>query len=299
MKLPPALVKELAVAPGQAARLRHRSTSQTTTEWLGGLGVSDPHAVADRHLEAFRAELEAAQDVLYAADRWSLLLVFQALDAGGKDGTIKHVLSGVNPQGCDVHSFKQPSAEDLRHDFLWRCTAALPARGRIGIFNRSHYEEVLVVRVHPELLDAQHLPPGSPTGERLWQERFEDIVAFERHLARSGTRILKFFLHVSEAEQRRRLLARLDDPTKLWKFSPSDLSEHGRYDEYLAAYEAALSATSTEWAPWYVVPADHKHAMRAMVGGLVVHAIEQLHLSYPVPDADQLRAAEEARASLS
>ena len=189
---------------------------------------------------------------------WALLLIFQALDAGGKDGTIKHVMSGVNPEGCEVFSFKEPSREELRHDFIWRCAKVLPERGRIGIFNRSYYEEVLVVRVHPEMLAPQHLPSGSEAGSRLWQGRYEDINNFEHHLHRSGTRVVKFFLHVSKEEQRRRLLARLDDPAKQWKFSPADLAERSHFDEYQQAYEEALTATSTSWAPWYVVPADEK-----------------------------------------
>ena len=295
MKVPEALVRELAVPPGGPASLDARPTDRVRTRWLEHeLGGRD---LADRELEAFRAELAAAQELLYAADRWAVLLVFQALDAGGKDGTIKHVLSGVNPQGCDVHTFKQPSVEELRHDFLWRCARAAPERGRLGIFNRSYYEEVLVVRVHPELLAAQHLPPTP--AERLWRQRYEDINAFEHHLVRSGTQVVKFFLHVSKEEQRRRLLERLDDPAKQWKFAPGDLTEHQRYDEYRRVYEDALSATSTEWAPWYVVPADRKHAMRAMVGGVIVDVVRRLHLRVPEPDAEQRRAIDRARAALS
>ena len=298
MKLGGEVIEELRVKPGARAALARRSTSSTRSDWLGPLGHTHPAQVADGDLESFRADLAAAQELLYAADRWSLLLVFQALDAGGKDGTIKHVMSGVNPQGCQVFSFKQPSAVELRHDFLWRCVVTLPERGRIGIFNRSYYEEVLVVRVHPELLTAARLPPGSPTGERLWKERFEDINAFERHLERNGTRTVKFFLHVSEEEQRRRLLERLDDPRKQWKFSPADVAEHARFADYQSAYEEALSATSTERAPWYVVPADHKHAMRALVGGIVVHAIDSLRLEMPVAGDEQRSAMAAARRAL-
>ena len=299
MKLPKRVIEELMVRPGAAAGLAGRSTTGTTEDWLGPIGRTSAREVAERDLEQFKTELAAAQELLYASDTWALLLVFQALDAAGKDGTIKHVMSGVNPQGCAVFSFKQPSAEELRHDFLWRCTRALPERGRIGIFNRSYYEEVLVVRVHPELLAAQHLPPGTPSGHELWRQRYDDINAFEDHLVRNGTRIAKFFLHVSPAEQRRRLLDRLDDPAKQWKFSPQDLAERERFDDYRLAYEEALTATSTPKAPWYVIPADHKYAMRALVGGVVVHLIDQLDLPPPAVDAVQRRALDAARAALS
>ena len=288
MKLPRAVVRELMVEPGRPAGLKRRSTSATVSAWLGPLGRAHPKEVAEHDLDAFKAALMVAQELLYASDRWSLLLVFQALDAGGKDGTIKHVMSGVNPQGCEVVSFKQPSEMELRHDFLWRCSTRLPERGHIGIFNRSYYEDVLVVRVHPEL--AARRPAGAAASGQLWRERFEDINAFERHLTRNGTRIVKFFLHVSEAEQRRRLLERLDDPDKQWKFSPADLAEHGRFDEYQVAYEDAITATSTPWAPWYVVPADHKYALRALVGGIVVDAIDALDLSRPELDDAQRQA---------
>jgi PPK2 family polyphosphate:nucleotide phosphotransferase len=296
VKLPRAAVRELVVEPGKAADLKHRSTSVTRCDWLGPLGRAHPKEVAERDLDAFKAELMAAQGLLYASDRWSLLLVFQALDAGGKDGTIKHVMSGVNPQGCEVVSFKEPSDVELRHDFLWRCSSRLPERGHIGIFNRSYYEDVLVVRVHREL--AARRPAGAAAGEAMWRERFEDINAFEHHLVRNGTRVVKFFLHVSEAEQRRRLLERLDDPDKQWKFSPADLAEHGRFAEYQVAYEDAITATSTPWAPWYVVPADHKYALRALVGGIVVDAVDALDLSRPELDAAQRKAIEQATGAL-
>ena len=228
------------------------------------------------------------------------MVVIQALDAAGKDGTIKHVMTGVNPQGCRVVAFKQPSVEELDHDFLWRCERALPPRGQIGIFNRSYYEEVLITRVHPELLEVAHLP--SPTGKgahaRLWQERYEDINAFERHLARNGTKVVKFFLHVSKAEQRRRFLERLDDPNKHWKFSATDVAERAHFDAYQQAYEEALTATSTAWAPWFVVPADHKHAMRALVAGVLVHVVDELDLALPELDAAGLAALEQARREL-
>lgn len=296
MKLPSPVVRELEVKSGTAAGLSGRSTEATHHDWLGPLGRAHPKDVAEHDLETFKAELLRAQELLYASDRWALLLVFQALDAGGKDGTIRHVMSGVDPQGCKVAAFKVPSALELRHDFLWRATQALPERGQIGIFNRSYYEDVLVVRVHAELV-AQR-PAGAATGDGLWAERYDDINAFERHLVRNGTRVVKFFLHVSEAEQRRRFLERLDDPAKQWKFSQADLAEHGRYAEYQRAYEEALTATSTRWAPWYVVPADHKYALRALVGGIVVDAIDGLDLSLPSPDESQRRLIEAARQAL-
>lgn len=298
MKLPHQVVHELTVQPGGPAGLAARSTTGTSAPWLGPLGHAHPKEVAVRDLEQFKQELATVQQLLYASDTWSVLLIFQALDAAGKDGTIKHVMSGVDPQGCQVFSFKQPSAEELRHDFLWRCARALPERGRIGIFNRSYYEEVLVVRVHPELLTAQHLPPGTATGAKLWSERYEDINAFERHLVRNGTQVLKFFLHVSKEEQRRRFLDRLDRPDKQWKFSAADVAERSHFEEYQTVYEEALTATSTQWAPWYVVPADHKPAMRALVGGIVVHAIDQLDLRYPQVDAEAAADLAAARAAL-
>ena len=227
--------------------------------------------------------LAEMQDKLYAQDRWSLLLVFQAMDAAGKDGTIKHVMSGVNPQGCEVASFKAPSSEELDHDFLWRCTPYLPNRGHIGIFNRSYYEEVLVVRVHPELLHAEKLPPQLVT-KHIWEERYEDINNFERYLARNGTVIRKFFLHVSKEEQQKRFLARLDEPEKHWKFSGSDVRERAHWDEYMKAYDAMIRATATPHAPWYVVPADNKWFTRLVVAAAVVEAMESLHLHYPKVD---------------
>jgi PPK2 family polyphosphate:nucleotide phosphotransferase len=293
------VINELMVHPGTPAALGRRSTSETRADWLGPIGRSSPKNVAEHDLDEFKKELESAQELLYADDTWALLLIFQAPDAAGKDGTIKHVMSGVNPQGCEVFSFKQPSTEELRHDFLWRCAKALPERGRIGIFNRSYYEEVLVVRVHPELIAQQHLPSGSEAGSRLWQRRYEDINTFEHHLHRNGTRVVKFFLHVSKEEQRRRFLARLDDPAKQWKFSPADLAERSHFDAYQQAYEEALTATSTSWAPWYVVPADQKPAMRALVGAIVVNAIDELNLHAPSIGEEQARELENAREALA
>lgn len=298
MKLPRHVVEELQVTPGDAAGLAGRSTTGTRARWLEPIGRKSEKDVAEEDLEAFKAELEAAQELLYASDTWALLLIFQALDAAGKDGTIKHVMSGVNPQGCQVFSFKQPSPEELRHDFLWRCAKVVPERGRIGIFNRSYYEEVLAVRVHPEYLAAQHLPDGTKTGPELWSARFEDVNAFEHHLSRNGTRIVKFFLHVSKHEQRRRFLDRLDDPRKQWKFSPADLAERAHFEEYQEVYEEALTATSTKWAPWYVVPADHKPAMRALVGGVVVDAVDRLGVHLPEIDDEQRASLDLARRAL-
>jgi PPK2 family polyphosphate:nucleotide phosphotransferase len=237
------------------------------------------------------------QDVLYAHNRWAVLLVFQAMDAAGKDSAIKHVMSGLNPQGTQVYSFKRPSDEELDHDYLWRTTRALPERGRIGIFNRSYYEEVLVVRVHPEILSGQRLP-GPLVTRDIWKDRYEDITAFERYLSRNGTQILKFFLHVSKEEQRRRLLARLDQKAKNWKFQASDLGERERWDDYMDAYEQALSKTATRHAPWFVVPADHKWFTRLVIAELVVQALERLDLSYPRVSKEQMAALLEARKRL-
>jgi len=227
--------------------------------------------------------LAELQDKLYAQDRWALLLVFQAMDAAGKDGTIKHVMSGVNPQGCEVASFKAPSAEELDHDFLWRCMPWLPNRGHIGIFNRSYYEEVLVVRVHPGFLAGQKLP-AELVGKRIWEERYQDINSFERYLARNGTVIRKFFLHVSKKEQKKRFLERLDEPEKHWKFSAADVRERGHWGEYMAAYEDMIRATAAPHAPWYVVPADNKWFTRLVVASAVVDALEGLDLRYPEVD---------------
>jgi PPK2 family polyphosphate:nucleotide phosphotransferase len=238
--------------------------------------------------------LAQLQDVLYAQDRWSVLLIFQAMDAAGKDGTIKHVMSGVNPQGCQVSSFKAPSAEDLDHDFMWRCQKRLPERGRIGIFNRSYYEETLVVRVHPEFLAAQKLPETCVT-KKIWDERFEDIRAFERYLRRNGTIVRKFFLHVSKEEQQKRFLARLDLPEKNWKFSANDAKEREFWDDYMDAYEETIRETATEDSPWYVVPADNKWFTRVVVAAAVIDALDSLNLHYPKVSAAQKKELLEAR----
>jgi PPK2 family polyphosphate:nucleotide phosphotransferase len=234
------------------------------------------------------ARLEKLQPRLYADGRWSLLIVFQGMDAAGKDSAIKHVMSGVNPQGCEVHAFKEPSSEELSHDFLWRAAQRLPARGEIGIFNRSYYEEVLVVRVHPELLRRQKLPPGT-TGPEIWKHRFKEIRAFERHLVRNGTLVLKFHLRISKEEQRKRFVARIDEPAKRWKFSMNDIKERGRWDQYMAAYQEMIRETSTEYAPWYVVPADHKHVAWLVVAEAIADALQNLKLEYPRIAGDALK----------
>jgi PPK2 family polyphosphate:nucleotide phosphotransferase len=236
-----------------------------------------------RLLADHTAKLSSRQSLLYAHDRYALLIILQAMDAAGKDGAVKHVMSGVNPQGCQVYSFKHPSAEELEHDFLWRTTRCLPERGRIGIFNRSYYEEVLILRVHPEILAARKLPPEDLDEDALWKHRYRSINDLEKHLHRNGTRILKFFLHLSKEEQRRRFLARIEDPDKNWKLSPADLEERARWKDYQRAYEACLEATSTRIAPWYVVPADDKENARLIVSQVIVNALDGLKLSYPKP----------------
>ncbi len=252
---------------------------------------------ARAYVKAQRERLIESQEKLYADDRFSLLILFQAMDAAGKDGTIKHVMSGVNPQGCQVFSYKQPSREELDHNFFWRYWCDLPERGRIGIFNRSYYEEVLVVRVHPHLVAAQRLP-AAPNGADFWAARFEDINAFERHMTRNGTLVLKFFLNVSKDEQRERFIRRLTDAHRLWKFSANDLSERARWDEYQHAYQDLIARTSTPWAPWYVIPADHKWLMRALVSHVIVDALEGLELSFPDVPPDRAQAFAQALATL-
>ncbi len=252
---------------------------------------------AQQLLAAGVDRLAALQEKLFAQDRWSVLCVFQAIDAAGKDGTIKHVMSGVNPAGVQVTSFKVPGPSELAHDFLWRSARALPQRGQIGIFNRSHYEEVLVVRVHPEILNHQRLPPEL-VGKKFWDHRLRGIAAFERHLAREGTVVLKFFLHLSREEQKRRFLARLDEPDKHWKFSTADLAERDHWDAYQAAYQAAIEATAAPWAPWFVVPADHKWFTRLVVSTALIEALDRLDLRIPPLDAAAEAALATARARL-
>lgn len=239
----------------------------------------DYQSILSQHIEA----LSAAQGLLYAHNRYALLLIFQGMDAGGKDGAIKHVMSGVNPQGCEVHSFKHPSARELAHDFLWRTTLCLPDRGQIGIFNRSYYEEVLIARVQPEILRAERLPKENQDDPKIWQHRYRSIVDFEKHLHCNGTRVVKFFLHLSREEQRRRLLSRVDDPDKNWKISADDLENRARWKDYQQAYEACLTATSVGIAPWYVVPADDKKNARLIVSQVILDTLGELKMSYPDP----------------
>ena len=274
------------VPPGKKVGLKDYHTGWDQTDELQELGKDMVKQRAEEVLRTNLDELASAQELLYADDRYSVLVVLQAMDAAGKDGTIKHVMSGVNPQGCQVFSFKKPSAEDLDHNFLWRYMRCLPERGRIGIFNRSYYEDVLVVKVHPEILESQKLPQKK-FGRRFWEERYEDICAFERHLARNGTLVLKFFLHVSKGEQKRRFLDRMDRSEKNWKLTPSDIAERGFWNDYVDAYEKALEATSTKWAPWFVVPADHKWATRAVVADVIASSIRSLDLKYPEVSDEQ------------
>jgi PPK2 family polyphosphate:nucleotide phosphotransferase len=244
-------------------------------------------------------ELSALQRLHYASNRYSMLLIFQAMDAAGKDGAIRHVMSGVNPQGCQVFSFKHPSATELEHDFLWRTTRALPERGRIGIFNRSYYEEVLIVRVHPEILRTQGLPDAPLDESEIWKERYRSIVDLEDHLYRNGTRIIKFFLHLSKEEQRKRFLARIDEPDKNWKFSLADIHERGYWAQYMTAYEKCLSATSTDHAPWYVVPADDKENARLIVSQVILDAFNELDMAYPKTTAKRRRELKSIRKQLA
>jgi len=268
-------------------------------EWAGDPKVpkDERKRYAEESLSQDVSELAEAQERLYAADSWSILIIFQAMDAAGKDGTIKHVMSGINPQGCQVFSFKHPSAEELDHNFLWRYTRALPERGRIGIFNRSYYEDVLIVRVHPELLQTQRIP-GLKIDEDFWNDRYTDINTLERHLTRNGTVVLKFFLNISKDEQRKRFIKRLEDPRKHWKFSAADLKERGFWDDYMKAYEQALSATSTKWAPWYIIPADHKWVTRGLVARILATTIDGLDLHYPEVTEEQKAEIEKARRQL-
>ena len=289
-------IKKFRVPPGEEFRLADHDPA-----WTGDNSVpkAERKRAAKDHLAEEVAELASAQEKLYAADSWSLLVILQALDAAGKDSVIKHVMSGVNPQGCQVFSFKKPSDEELDHTFLWRCMKALPERGRIGIFNRSYYEEVLVVRVHPELVVRQRIPGADPRRDTFWQERFEDINAFERHLVRNGTAVIKFFLNVSKEAQRERLLARIEDPEKHWKVSALDVSERAHWEDYMAAYEACLQATSTAWAPWYVIPADHKWVTRTLVATILTETIDVLDLQWPTIGEDQEDHVEQARKTLA
>ena len=254
----------------------------------------DYERILDKHTE----KLSKLQNVLYADDRYALLVIFQAMDAAGKDGAIRHVMSGLNPQGCQVFSFKHPSATDLDHDFLWRTTACLPERGRIGIFNRSYYEEVLIVRVHPEILEGQKIPDLPRDPDKIWKSRYRSIVDQEHHLYKNGTRIVKFFLHISKEEQRKRFIDRIDDPDKNWKFSAADVEERKYWKEYARAYEECLSATSTEKAPWYVVPADDKENARLIISGILLDTLKGLDLKYPGVSDEKKKELGEIRKGL-
>jgi PPK2 family polyphosphate:nucleotide phosphotransferase len=276
------------VDSGNRFRLKHVDPGDTLK-----LGSEDKPRAKEALANGIEA-LTQLQDMLYAQDRWAVLLIFQAMDAAGKDGAIKHVMSGVNPQGCQVYSFKAPSAEDLDHDFMWRTTKCLPERGRIGIFNRSYYEETLVVRVHRELLDAQRIPASLVT-KKIWEQRFEDIRHFERYLARNGIATCKFFLHVSKKEQKKRFLERLEDSDKNWKFSANDAKEREYWDEYMTAYEDMVRNTATDEAPWYVVPADNKWFTRVVVCAAVIETLARLDLAYPRVDKTKRRELAEAR----
>ncbi len=290
----PKIIDQFRVQPGKPFRLKDYDPG-----WQGDLkkSKSERKELAQKVLMEDVESLTVAQEMLYAADSWSVLVIFQAMDAAGKDGTIKHVMSGVNPQGVQVYSFKHPSAEELDHNFLWRCSKALPERGRIGIFNRSYYEEVLIVRVQPELIVAQRIPNIKP-GKQLWEQRYEDIRAFEEHLVRNGTAIVKFFLHVSKEEQRERFLERIDQPEKHWKFSFADVEQRAHWDAYHEAYEDCLAATSTEAAPWFVIPADHKWVTRSLVSRILASTIRSLDLKYPEISEQQRARIAEARANL-
>jgi PPK2 family polyphosphate:nucleotide phosphotransferase len=283
-------IEPFRITSGKGFRLKDHNPGDTHE-------IDSKEQAAER-LETGLMQLSELQERLYADNRWALLLVFQAMDAAGKDSTIKHVMSGVNPQGCQVFSFKAPSDEELDHDFLWRTNRCLPERGRIGIFNRSYYEEVLVVRVHPELLDRQRIPSQLIT-KRIWQQRCEDITCMERYLSRNGIAICKFFLHVSKDEQRKRFLARLDEPEKLWKFSAADVLERQRWDDYHKAYEEAIRVTATELAPWYVVPADHKWFTRLVVAAAIIETLRSLRLRFPSIDKSQQKELAKAREDLA
>jgi len=284
-------VKPFRITKGKNFRLKDFDPADTC-------GLKMDKGEAAKMLQRGNEWLAEEQEMLYAQDRWSVLLIFQAMDAAGKDGTIKHVMSGVNPQGCQVFSFKQPSSEDLDHDFMWRYAKSLPERGRIGIFNRSYYEEVLVVRVHPEILERQKLPPKL-VSKHIWDERLADIAHFEDYITRQGTLVLKFFLNVSRKEQKNRFMERLDKPKKNWKFSTSDVHERRFWSDYMYAFEEAISATASKHAPWYIVPADNKWFTRLFVAAAIVSAIEELSLSFPKIDDKMKKELAAARAELA
>ena len=290
-------LKKLRVEPGRKVRLKDYDTQWVHLREFKSFDKAAIKARAQHILVKSQEHLREQQERLYADDRFSLLIVLQALDAAGKDGAIRHVMSGVNPQGCEVTSFKQPSVEELDHTFLWRCMKRLPERGQIGIFNRSYYEDVLIVRVHPELLEARRLP-NEKFGRKFWQARFDDINALERHLVRNGTIVLKFYLHISKEEQKARFLERLTNPDKNWKFAAADVAERAFWDQYHDAYEQVFIHTSTEWAPWYIIPADHKWAARAMMADIIASHLRSLNLKFPTVPDDRRAAMEAAKLKL-
>jgi PPK2 family polyphosphate:nucleotide phosphotransferase len=285
-KIADKIVKQCRVANPRHFKLDDHHPAET-------FGLSTDIEDVQPILNAGVAKLEEMQQRLYAQGQWGVLIVLQGMDAAGKDGIVKHVMTGINPQGCTVHAFKAPSAEELAHDFLWRTGKDVPARGQIGIFNRSHYEEVLVVRVHPETLEKQNLPPVA-TGKDIWKHRFEEIRAFEQHLTRNGTLVLKFHLRISKEEQRKRFLARLEEPFKRWKFSTNDVAERAYWNQYMDAYQDMIRETSTDYAPWYVVPSDHKHIAWIVVSAAIIEALEKLKLDYPKVTGKALKELKKA-----
>ena len=291
-------IRRLMVSPGSKVSLKQYDTGWAQDDELKRVGKDAIKERAAEILEANRASLAESQELLWASNLYSILIVLQGMDTSGKDGTIKHVMAGVNPQGCRVTSFKVPTSEETDHNFLWRYTRALPARGEIGIFNRSYYEDVLVVKVHPEILDNQKLPPGK-RGDKFWNARYDDINAFERHLVQNGTFIMKFFLHISREEQKKRLLDRLEDKKKYWKFALSDLAERQFWDDYQTAYEMMLSKTSTDTAPWYIIPADYKWIARSLIADIISTKIRSLDLKYPEVAEETLKQLEVAREKLA
>jgi len=283
-------INDFRVSPGKRLKLKSRPTE-----------IKPPYESKEHYEELLRKhteELSALQTRLYTHDRYCMLIIFQSMDAAGKDGAIKHVMSGVNPQGCQVFSFKHPSAEELEHDFLWRTTRALPQRGMIGIFNRSYYEEVLIVRVHPEILEAEGLPDEHLDDANVWKHRFQSIRDMEEHLHRNGTRIIKFFLNISKEEQRKRLLKRIEDPEKHWKANPGDLTERGFWNDYMKAYEECMAETSTKDAPWYIVPADDKKTARLIVSRVIVETMRALQMEFPEPSAERVKELKAMRKAL-
>lgn len=290
------IIDQFRVPPDKKVRLKDYDPG-----WQGDgeIPKAERKALAEKILTQDVSALAEAQEMLYADDSWALLVIFQAMDAAGKDSTIKHVMSGINPQGCQVYSFKHPSTEELDHDFLWRSAKALPERGRIGIFNRSYYEEVLIVKVHPDLVTAQHIPGADPDKDKFWEHRYESINNFERHLTRNGTAIVKFFLYVSKEEQQQRFLKRVEDPSKHWKFSPTDMQEREFWDDYMAAYEECLNQTSTKSAPWYIIPADHKWVSRALVAAVLTDTLKSLGLKWPEVTEQQKKVIQEAKRKLA